>query len=33
MIDVSDFEYVNATHAYPVMINGRLSGYVDNAEI
>jgi hypothetical protein len=33
MIDISDFDYVNAVHAYPVMINGKLAGYVDNAEI
>ena len=33
MIDFQDFNYVNSGHSYPVMINGRLAGYVDNAEV
>lgn len=33
MIDFQDFNYINAGHSYPVMINGRLAGYVDNAEV
>lgn len=31
MIDFSDFNYVDPIHSYPVMINGRLAGYVDNS--
>jgi hypothetical protein len=30
MIDFTDFSYLDPVHAYPVMINGRLAGYVDN---
>jgi hypothetical protein len=30
MIDFTDFSYLEAAHAYPVMINGRLAGYIDN---
>jgi hypothetical protein len=30
MIDFSDFGYLDPVHAYPVMVNGRLAGYVDN---
>lgn len=33
MIDFSDFGYIDPVHAYPVMINGRLAGYVDNSFI
>lgn len=33
MIDFADFSYVDPTHAYPVMINGRLAGYVDSAHV
>ena len=30
MVDFSDFNYLDPVHAYPVMVNGRLAGYVDN---
>jgi DNA-directed RNA polymerase I subunit RPA2 len=33
MVDFEDFNYVNASSAYPTMINGRLAGYVDDVEI
>ena len=30
MIDFTDFNFLDPQFAYPVMIDGRLAGYVDN---
>ena len=33
MININDFNYLQTNHAYPIMINGKLGGYVENKYI
>lgn len=30
MVNIQDFNNLTTLHSYPVMVNGKLSGYVEN---